>query len=171
MGHIHVRAWQRAYAGQMPAAYLDALRAEDRAAMWHEALMPGESRSEILVAERHGKLVGFTVVGPVQENPEVGELYAINVDPDVWNQGAGSALLDAAHHALAAAGYPRAVLWVLPGNDRARRFYERRMWRCDEEYRDLDVLGVRVSEVRYSHPASTGSRLGTERRRTVYPGR
>jgi GNAT superfamily N-acetyltransferase len=149
MGDIHVRAWQRAYTGQMPAAYLDALHPDDRAGMWHETLN-AESRSEIFVAERDDMIVGFAVIGPAQENPEVGELYAINVDPDVWNQGAGSALLDAAHHALAVTGYPRAALWVLPENDRARRFYERRMWRCDEEYRDLDVLGVRVSEVRYS---------------------
>jgi GNAT superfamily N-acetyltransferase len=150
MGDIHVRAWQRAYAGQMPVTYLDALRAEDRAAMWRETLRQAESRSEILVAERDGRLVGFTVVGPAQENPEVGELYAINVDPNDWNHGAGSALLGAAHDALAAAGYRRATLWVLPENHRARRFYERRMWRCDEQYRDLDVLGVMVSEVRYS---------------------
>jgi hypothetical protein len=34
LGALHVRAWQVAYVGMMPADFLAALRAEGRAAMW-----------------------------------------------------------------------------------------------------------------------------------------
>jgi hypothetical protein len=34
MGLLHVRAWQSAYRGVMPDAYLDGLEPEERVAMW-----------------------------------------------------------------------------------------------------------------------------------------
>jgi RimJ/RimL family protein N-acetyltransferase len=42
-----------------------------------------------------------------------------------------------------------AELWVLPGNHRARRFYEVAGWVADGAQRTDEVVGVLVSEVRY----------------------
>lgn len=42
------------------------------------------------------------------------------------------------------------VLWVHPGNRRARRFYASRGWVNDEVERQQSVLGVDVPELRYS---------------------
>jgi RimJ/RimL family protein N-acetyltransferase len=42
-----------------------------------------------------------------------------------------------------------AVLWVLPGNRRARRFYEAAGWVADGAERSAEVQGVVVPEVRY----------------------
>jgi ribosomal protein S18 acetylase RimI-like enzyme len=81
--------------------------------------------------------------------PGTGELYAINVDPDVWGAGAGPALMDHVQRGLAGMGYVRAVLWVLPGNLRARRFYEKHGWQAEGVERTVDVLGVTVPEMRY----------------------
>jgi GNAT superfamily N-acetyltransferase len=69
-------------------------------------------------------VVGFALVGPAQDPAGAGQLYAINVDPDHWGTGAGRALLAAAQAELVRLGYREAVLWVLPGNACARRFYE-----------------------------------------------
>jgi ribosomal protein S18 acetylase RimI-like enzyme len=149
MGGVHVRAWRAAYRGQMPDAYLDGLRAEDRADGWARGLARDRSAAPVLVAEDGGSVVGFAVVGPAEEPAGYGELYAINVDPDHWGTGAGWALLDAAHQALGRLGYTDAVLWVLPGNDRARRFYERAGWTADGAERTQEVQGVVVDEVRY----------------------
>src|SRR5687767_5447805 len=93
MGRVHVRAWQAAYRGQMPEAYLDGLRAEDRTAHWAGALRRDDLRGTILVAERDGEVIGFAVVGPAREPAGAGELYAINLDPAHWGTGAGRALL------------------------------------------------------------------------------
>ena len=51
--------------------------------------------------------------------------------PRSWGAGHGSALHEAAMDHLAKEGFGEAVLWVLEGNERARRFYERRGWRAD----------------------------------------
>jgi GNAT superfamily N-acetyltransferase len=96
MGRLHVRAWQAAYRGHMPDAYLDGLRPTDRAAYWRGALGRDDLQGAILVVERDGEVAGFAALGPAQEPAGAGELYAINVDPHHWGTGAGRALLQAA---------------------------------------------------------------------------
>ena len=41
-------------------------------------------------------------------------------------------------------------MWVLTTNERARRFYERGGWVCDEIERIDEILGLEVHETRYS---------------------
>jgi GNAT superfamily N-acetyltransferase len=149
LGRAHVRAWQAAYRGQLPDCYLDGLRAEERAAGWERGLQRDRARDPVLVAERDGRVVGFAVVGAAEDPRGGGELYAINVDPDHWGTGAGRALLLAAQDELARLGYGEAVLWVLPGNHRARRFYQAAGWVADGAERSAEVHGVVVPEVRY----------------------
>lgn len=156
LGRVHVRAWQAAYRnGLMPDEYLDGLSEDERSSMWRDALQNApRSRSSRLVAsiEDDSRVVGFALVGPAggELDAEHGELFAINVDPDYWGTGAGSALLAAATDALKDAGFSVAVLWVHPSNGRACAFYEARGWRSDEIRREQDVLGVTVPELRYS---------------------
>jgi ribosomal protein S18 acetylase RimI-like enzyme len=64
-------------------------------------------------------------------------------------QGHGRALLAAGVDALVAAGQVAVVLWVHPDDHRARRFYEAAGWRSDEVFRQAEILGVEVAEVRY----------------------
>jgi GNAT superfamily N-acetyltransferase len=149
LGQVHVRAWQAAYRGQMPDDYLDGLRPEERAAGWERGLRRDRAHDPVLVAEREGRVVGFAVLRAAEDPQGAGELSAINVDPDHWGTGAGRALLAAAHVELARLGYQEAVLWVLPGNRRARRFYEVAGWVADGAERTAEVLGVTVAEVRY----------------------
>lgn len=154
MGALHVRAWQRAYrGGLMPDAYLDQLSVEERVGMWTEAL-GHELRPRWIryVAEADdGTVVGFIVAGPEEgdEAADLSEVYALNVEPDVWGAGAGRGLLEAGTAFLRDAGFDEAVLWVVPGNQRARRFYERNGWVDDGARRDQEVLGVAVPEMRY----------------------
>jgi GNAT superfamily N-acetyltransferase len=167
MGRLHVRAWQAAYRGHMPDDYLDGLRAGERAAGWERFLGRGHERGAVLVAEQAGQVTGFANVGPAEDPAGAGELYAINVDPDAWGTGAGRALLEAAQAELARMGFAETVLWVLPANARARRFYEIAGWVCDGTERTMEVLGVVVPEVRYrrrstSEEISSATPAGTE---------
>lgn len=132
----------------MPESYLQALSPEDRAEMWRRAMGRPRGHPSLLVVEREGQVVGFAAVGPA-DMEDTGELYAINVDPNAWGTGAGQALLEAAQEELQALGYRRAVLWVIPGNARARRFYERGGWSNAAVERTEEVLGVTVPEIQY----------------------
>jgi GNAT superfamily N-acetyltransferase len=163
LGRLNVRVWQVAYGlpvraaacGQMPDEHLDGLRPEERAAGWERGLSRDRDQDPVLIAEEAGRVVGFTVVGPAQDPEGAGELYAINVDPDHWGTGVGRTLLAAAQAELTRLGYTEAVLWVLPNNARARRFYEVAGWITDGIQRTSEVLGVVVPEVRYRRRLQT----------------
>jgi GNAT superfamily N-acetyltransferase len=73
----------------------------------------------------------------------------VYVDPEHQGEGIGRSLLTRAQEQLAEFGFVRAVLWVLPGNARARRFYEAAGWAVEPVERSADVLGVTVMEVQY----------------------
>ena len=105
-----------------------------------------------MVAEDNGRVVGFALVGRARDPEGSGQLYAINVDPDHWGMGVGRALLAAAQAELVRLGYTEAVLWVLPGSARARRFYEVAGWVDDGAQRTGEAWGIEFTEVRYRRP-------------------
>ena len=126
MGEISVRAWQWAYRGLISPDYLARLDAGERARRWVGSLAAPPPRTCRLIIEEDSRTVGFAAVGPSDDDDEVGELYAINLEPDVVGRGIGTVLLEAATARLRVAHFGNAILWVLPGNARARRFYEAR---------------------------------------------
>jgi GNAT superfamily N-acetyltransferase len=139
VARVHVRAWQAAYRGLLPAQYLDGLRAVDRAPRY-TFNRPDGPRTTVAVVE--GAIAGFaTVVGD--------ELSALNVDPGVWAKGIGKALIARVREELAASGVREARLWMLFGNERAGRFYERDGWTTDGTRRIETVWGVEVDEIEY----------------------
>ena len=164
IGVVHVRAWQAAYRGVMSDEYLADLDPQERAEVWR-TILTGPPRPGVrLVLLAGERVVGFAACGPALEDsradgerrlaaepPETvpGQVYAINLDPDVWGRGGGALLLDACEDALATAGHVEARLWVATLNDRARRFYERRGWAADGASMTDDVMGAVVDEVRY----------------------
>ena len=152
IGSVAVRAWQVGYVDLMPPAFLDGLVVADRVDMWRRALRSPRPDRRILVADAAEAVTGFVAFGSAQDEQSGsdGELYALNVDPDRWGSGVGSALLTASHDGLAELGHRRATLWVLTGNDRARRFYERHGWSAEPVQRSADALGVTVLETRYT---------------------
>jgi GNAT superfamily N-acetyltransferase len=153
VGIVHVRAWQAAYAGVMPDEYLDGLCAEDRADMWRRIIDQPPPNGHHVVIEAAGEIVGFAAHGEERgtvDDPAVGELIAINIDPAHWSHGYGRTLLRHVTAELTAFGYRRAILWVVTENDRARRFYETAGWSFDGTERVDTVQGATVNEVRYS---------------------
>jgi GNAT superfamily N-acetyltransferase len=139
VARVHVRAWQAGYRGLLPDAYLDGLRAEDRAARYTFASLDGPRTT---VALEGDALVGFATV-------HRDELSALHVDPDAWRRGVGRALLAHARGELAAAGVAEARLWLLAGNARAAQLYARDGWAADGTRRTDTVWGVVVDELAY----------------------
>lgn len=162
LGRVHVRAWQATYRGMMPDDFLDGLDSTERGEMWARALVaPGPGGSRLVICPHAGAdPVGFALVGRVRasgsDESELGELYAINLDPDNWGRGLGRTLLAAATEELSRLGFSEAVLWVATGNTRARAFYEAAGWSADGTERTDDSLGPPVEEVRYRRSLPPG---------------
>jgi ribosomal protein S18 acetylase RimI-like enzyme len=152
---IHVRTWQAAYRGQLPETYLQSLDAEldQRTARWERSIANATARDQQqLVAEESGRVVGFVTFGPSEDepvDPEVGQVYAIYVNPGHWDRGYGRELFAAAVSGLTDAGFDAATLWVLDSNTRARRFYEAAGWVTDGATKTEQRGDVELHEVRY----------------------
>lgn len=157
IGLVHVRSWQAAYRGRFPQDYLDALDADRRGEGWRRYLEAGPPEGEaLLVVDLDDRVVGFANVGPSRDDDAGGggELRAIYLLPERWGLGDGRALLAAATRALHAHGFGHATLWVLDGNERARRFYETAGWAPDGATKRDVSFGFPIAEVRYHRPLS-----------------
>lgn len=157
LAEVKRRSWQAAYRGLLPDDYLDELPLHPPPDAWRDAVRAGHPP---LVAEVDGRVVGVAAVGTppdkdLEDLPDgTGQLFLIYADEDVWGTGVGHALHEAAVARLRAAGHDLAVLWVLAGNGRAARFYERHGWQADGATRIEDLGGPREEIVRYRRDLS-----------------
>ena|SRR5689334_14410914 len=152
---VQVRGTRAANAGIMPEAHLASLDPAVFAARRRTRLaQPGR---QTVVAVRAGRIAGFAGFGPDREDPRLGELYAIYVDPDAWGSDAGRRLFEAARHGLASPrpgpAFPAMRLWVLAANGRARRFYERAGMTTDGvTVTHRAGSGIELPKLRYTRP-------------------
>lgn len=153
VAELRVLGWRSAYAGLMPGSYLDALSVEEGVAWQRERLATGLPGTVDLVAVRAGQVVGWGCAGPARDDdlpPGEAELYALYAHPEQYSTGVGRALMLECVARCAAAGHAEMRLWVLEGNTRARRFYERAGFAPDGARDPQEVEGVPVPEIRYS---------------------
>ncbi len=156
VSRIRVRGWQSAYAGLVPQPYLDAMdTAEDAERRRATFARAAEGVVNLVAEDDDGRVVGWAAHGPYRDGElrtADAELYALYVDTGRFGAGVGRALLGEAVRRCGAAGHPRMLLWVLRGNARARRFYERSGFLADGAEESFEVRGVAVPEVRYARP-------------------
>ncbi len=148
---IHVRSWQAAYEDVFPADWLEGLKPEDRLPGRERMLRTPRERSETIVVERNGRVVGFADVGLARDtdlDEETGEVFTCYIDPPYWRSGCGSELMKAVQQALVVTGYSSAVLWVLGTNDAAIALYRSLGWQIDGVEKTDSWAGVGVPEVR-----------------------
>ncbi|MGC4746558.1 GNAT family N-acetyltransferase [Micromonospora sp. DT201] len=125
---LHTDSWQAAYAGLMPASYLDGPLRDQQACMWKSRLTPAAQRDgdtaggHLLIAEHGMDLLGFAYLIPGHDGRIL--LDNLHVDPAHTGGGIGRCLL---RHALTWAATTRpgqsVYLEVLRDNTRATAFY------------------------------------------------
>lgn len=152
LADVHVASWQTAYAGILPETYLIDLDREARARWWRRHIEEGAG---VLVSGSK-RVVGFCSFGPADDEGW-GEIFAIYVHPDHWDEGHGHELLEAGEAALREQDHDRVLLWVLEANERARRFYERQGWVVGTPIRVEEIGGVQVTELRYEKSLTVAS--------------
>ena len=121
IGRIYQKSWQWAYRGLLPQPYLDALSPE----RWGDGAK--HPNLHTLVCAEEGRLVGVSAFCPSRFPAYAGwgEIVSLYLLPEAAGRGLGRALLAAASAGLREMGYADQFLWVLEGNARAIRFYER----------------------------------------------
>jgi ribosomal protein S18 acetylase RimI-like enzyme len=151
IAEIHVAAWRAAYRGLMPEDFLARLSVDERIEMW-SSILSRPRPARVTVAEIDSVLAGFCSYGPTRDDepPDVAEIYAVNIRPGNWRQGAGRALCERAYREAAARGHTAMTLWVLKGNETAFRFYESLGYERDGAVKtDTSLIGSPIIDLRY----------------------
>lgn len=151
---VHVRSWQAAYTAILDPAWLAALSVAERAERWESILAKQESK--VFVSRQGPWVTGFVSVGPCRDKgapATQGEIWSLYTAPEVWGDGTGRSLLNHGVGHLRASGFQDTSLWVLAGNARGIRFYER----CGFQRRPgsestFELGGRQVQEVSYWRP-------------------
>jgi ribosomal protein S18 acetylase RimI-like enzyme len=139
---LHVQVWDEAYTGLMPQQVIDGRKVEPmraKVARWRQRIARPDCTT--WVADDAGDLVGFVESGRGRDGSGELELMALYVRSSHYDTGLGHRLLETA------IGDGPAYLWVLDGNARAIRFYERHGFafdgRIEEEVEGLHRRMVR----------------------------
>src|ERR1700733_8875673 len=87
---VRVNGWKAAYAGLVPASYLDRMNVADDARKRREWFGRSDGHAENLVAGSGGEIVGWAALGPSRDDDRRegdGELRAIYLQPAVIGTG------------------------------------------------------------------------------------
>ena len=138
--YVHWKSWLEAYKGIVDQNYLDSLtleKCEEIAFKWPDNL---------IVAKEGDRVVGFVGYGKYHDEEliETGEIFAIYILEEYYGTGVGKALMQAGLDEL---DYPAVALWVLKGNKRAIRFYEKCGFSLDGREEEIK-LGSPIVEIR-----------------------
>lgn len=139
--YVHYKSWHETYTGLVDIEYLKSITLEScmkTAYKWPD---------NIIVAKDGGKVIGFVGYGAYRDDtlPAHGEIFALYVLEEYYGKRAGYELMNAAFEKLS--DYERIAVWVLKGNDRAIRFYERYGFRRDGTETEI-MLGAPNTELR-----------------------
>lgn len=121
---LHLDVWEQAYSQLVPPHVLADRRASRSARVdrWRKILSHSAGATWLADDSDADRLIGFVSAGSGRDSePDLPglELMALYVRADAYGSGVGHALMDAAIRD------DPAYLWVLDGNLRAVRFYER----------------------------------------------
>ncbi len=151
VGMLHQRSRVAAYSSFLPPESLAEPTPEAMGRYWTERWGWERSTHVLTVAERAGRLAGFSYVGPDDEDDAAtGLLYAIHLEPAERGRGIGRELMIDALAGMRRRGWRRAVLWVLRENASARRFYERGGWTPTGTERDDWIGATLAPQLRYT---------------------
>ena len=141
MGRVMHNSWQETYRGLMDEGYLRTVTPEkcEKIAAFQ--------KNDSLVAIIGGEVAGFVTCGACrdEQSTDIGEIYAIYVLAAHQRKKVGYRLMNAAMDRLD--GYDKVALWVLAGNEKAIRFYEKYGFRFDGKEKTV-MIGSPCTELR-----------------------
>ena len=140
-GYVHYKSWHETYTDLVDKNYMDGITLEKCTEIAHR--WP----NNIIVAKDGDNVIGFVGYGAYRDNtlPEHGEIFALYVLKEYHGEKVGYELMNAALEKLS--DYKKIAVWVLKGNDRAIRFYERYGFYFDGTEAEIN-LGTPNTELR-----------------------
>ena len=145
---LFLRCW-RGYADVLPERVIGLFDEAGARELWRRALATPRPHSRGVVAVEGVRVLGAIRMGHDPDEPGVGHVFSLYVDPAAQGGGVGGRLLAEADRWFGSEGLAEATLWVFEANLRARTFYARHGWEPDGGSRVEPEFGE--PEVRLRH--------------------
>lgn len=155
LASIQRRSWSQLMPSDVADHILASVSLDAMTASWEAAILrPPLATMRVLVALGDGRVVGFAVLGPSDDEDahpgDDGLVAEFIIDPPAQRQGHGSRLLNAAADTLRADGFTRATWWVRSTDDPLRRFLVSAGWGPDGAHQSVGTedASARVKMIR-----------------------
>jgi len=129
LAELQAVTWRETYPGLLPQPILDGLTLARLHKQWRAQLkaLDDDHDQGVFIAERNEEAIGYGTCGMSRGriDPWDAEINMLYVRASAQGRGAGQLLMAAMARHLLARGMFSAGVWVVRGNGRARRFYER----------------------------------------------
>lgn len=121
VAQVYATSWKYAYQGLVPQRYLDKLRPES----WIGLLKADPQANWVALLD--DQVIGTVYVSYARDEARegFGEIVSLYLLPEFLGKGYGRQLWQAAVEHCHQQGLSGVCLWVLAGNERACRFYQR----------------------------------------------
>lgn len=124
IAQVQVASWRSSYRGILPDAILDGMNAQLRVGARQAMLRDPAAYNLVAYDTTHGDVVGYAYAAASRRGgPRVGELYEIYLVDRAKSYGLGRELFELVMEWSRAKQHARLDIWVLEGNQHARRFY------------------------------------------------
>ena len=145
ISHVYEESWKSAYKGLIPQTYLE----EIPKGHWANALKSGIWKNILMLDGE--KIIGTSAYCAARDEKlnGYGEIVSIYFLPDYMGKGYGKLLFKEVLNRLHIEGYKDIYLWVLEGNNRAIRFYEKLGFKPNGAYLDDNIGGKDLKELQY----------------------
>jgi GNAT superfamily N-acetyltransferase len=144
---MHYPVWRQSWDGMLSAHLLDLLGQPHRwAAEFYPQTLSRRGWS-MWIAEYGGRMLGMTMFGPDQAQPEHIQIDALYISEESQRHGVGGRLLN---KVLRLHPSDDVILWCAEKNGKGRRFYEKKNFQIDDRTFTWKPLpGVDVPHVGY----------------------
>ena len=115
--------WHISYATLLADEVRAEMTLENSADLWRPSLIDPKDR-ETIVGILDSKIVSVFRIGEDKDDPTLGHLFSLYVDPKVAGKGLGKSSLTKAADKLAEKGFKSMSLWVFEKNAIARNLYQ-----------------------------------------------
>lgn len=148
ISRIHALTWKAAYQGLVPQQYLDDLKEENWIEIFTDSISKHLFTVQLILDGE--KPVGCISYGKSRDNdlPGCGEIVSFYLLPQYWGTGYAKFLMDPAMADLSRT-FRNVSIWVLKGNARARRFYEKYHFQLKNEETEVEFQGKKLVVVKY----------------------
>lgn len=149
IARVHVDCWRTTYKDIVPKEFLNKLSYENRTQLWIQNI--SNETNYVFVAERDGKIVGFTDGGKEKSGEYPGymaDITTLYILEEFQGLGMGRQLLQQVFLKLKENNMTSALVWVLEDNP-SKYFYEAMGAKVIENQKDITIGGKQLNLIGY----------------------